>query len=295
MATLIFIVLMLSGTFALGLGDVWRKKYLNAGVDEQSLLTVTLFLTGVLLLPIVAIVGFPEIKSGFWLAAGGTVALNLISQNLFIRAFKLSDASLIAPLRLIIPPIVIVTGFIFLGEKPSLLGALGIFITMLGLWFLLFKKEDMTWLRLTAKLKDRGVLYGLIASVLFAVSFPLDKMVVVKSSALFGTFVIFSALGVLTYLVNVIMKKEFNSSLGKVLKENSGALFLISIAFSAGVFLTNQALNYSLAAYASSLKRLQALWTILLAGSLLKEKEIRRRVFAAAVMFAGILLSVLVK
>jgi len=180
MVTLAFIVLMFGGTFALGVGDVWRKKYLNEGVDEQVLLTVTLFLTGVLLLPFVAIVGFPEIKSGFWLAAGGTITLNLISQNLFIRAFKLRDASLIAPLRLIVPPLVIVTGFVFLGERPSLLGALGIFITMIGLWFLLFKKEDMTWLRLMMKFKDRGVLYGLIASVLFAVSFPLDKMVVEK-------------------------------------------------------------------------------------------------------------------
>ena len=213
MATLAFIVLMLGGTFALGVGDVWRKKYLNEGIDEQVLLTVTLFLTGILLLPIVAVVGFPEIKSGFWLAAGGTVALNLISQNLFIRAFKLSDASLIAPLRLIIPPIVIVTGFVFLGEKPSILGALGIFITMIGLWFLLFKKEDMTWRRLTKKLKDKGVLYGLTASVLFAVSFPLDKMVVIKSSALFGTFVIFGLLGVLTYLANVLMRE-------KLLKKN---------------------------------------------------------------------------
>ena len=145
------------------------------------------------------------------------------------------------------------------------------------------------------KLKDKGVLYGLIASVLFAVSFPLDKMVVVKSSALFGTFVTFGALGILTYLMNVIMRRGFNSSLSKILKENSSALFLISIAFSAGVFLTNQALNYSLVAYASSLKRLQALWTILLAGAFLKEKETRRRVLAAAVMLAGILLSVLVK
>ena len=144
MATLAFIVLMLGGTFALGVGDVWRKKYLNEGIDEQVLLTVTLFLTGVLLLPIVAVVGFPEIKEGFLLPLIGTIVLNLISQNLFIHAFKLSDASLIAPLRLIVPPLVIVTGFMFLGEKPSMLGALGIFITMVGLWFLLFKKEDMT-------------------------------------------------------------------------------------------------------------------------------------------------------
>ena len=286
---------MLSGTFALGVGDVWRKKYLNEGIDEQSLLTITLFLTGILLLPVLLVVGFPEIKQGFWLPLLGTIALNLISQNLFIRAFKLSDASLIAPLRLIIPPIVIVTGFLFLGERPSMLGALGIVITMIGLWFLLFKKEDATLKRLTARLKDRGILYGLIGSVLFAISFPLDKLVVVRSSALFGTFIIFSALGILTYLVNVLVKPKFNEFLGKVLAKDLRALFLIAVASSVGIFLTNQALNYSLAAYASSLKRLQALWTIILAGAFLKEKEIRRRVFATIIMFLGILLSVLMK
>src|SRR3989344_3215452 len=242
MTTIIFVFLMFGGTFALGIGDTWRKKYLKEGIDEQSLLTVTLFLTGVLLLPVLLVVGFPEIKEGFWLPLFGTIALNLISQNLFIRAFKLSDASLIAPLRLIIPPLVILTGFVFLGEKPTWLGAIGIIVTMIGLWFLLFKKEDATWSRLTA-----------------------------------------------------IMKPGFNRSLTGVLTKDKKALLLISVASSAGVFLTNQALNYSLAAYVSSLKRLQALWTVLLAGALLKEKEIRRRVFATIIMFLGILLSVLIK
>src|SRR3989344_6216181 len=287
MTTIIFVFLMF--------GDTWRKKYLKEGIDEQSLLTVTLFLTGVLLLPVFLVVGFPEIKEGFWLPLFGTIALNLISQNLFIRAFKLSDASLIAPLRLIIPPLVILTGFVFLGEKPTWLGAIGIIVTMIGLWFLLFKKEDATWSRLTAKLKDRGILYGLIGSVLFAISFPLDKIVVIKSSALFGTFVIFSSLGIMTYLLNTIMKPGFNRSLTGVLTKDKKALLLISVASSAGVFLTNQALNYSLAAYVSSLKRLQALWTVLLAGARFKEKKKSRRDFAPLINFLGILLSVLIK
>ena len=159
--TILFLSLMLSGTFALGISDVLRKKYLTDGLDDQALLVITLFLTGILLLPVLILVGLPEIKNGFWSAVAITVFINLISQNLFIRAFKLSEVSLIAPLRLIVPPLVILTGFLFLNERPSPVGVVGIFITMIGLWFLLSGgKHSEPQGRQSI---DKGVAYGLAA------------------------------------------------------------------------------------------------------------------------------------
>jgi drug/metabolite transporter (DMT)-like permease len=288
---LLFVGLMAGGTFALGLSDVFRKKYLNQGLDQQALLVITLFLSGFLVLPVLLLVGFPEVRTGFWAAAVTTIALNLISQNLFIRAFKLSDASLVAPLRLIIPPLVILTGFLFLHEAPTLIGTLGIFITMAGLWFLLGNKVKLHKMLLN----DRGLVYGLLGSVLFAVSFPFDKIAVVHSSALFSTFVSFTTLGVLSYLINLLFNRNFNKVLLNCFFKNLKENLLISISSSIGIVLTNQALNYSLVAYASSLKRLQALWTVIIAGRFLEEKETRRRLVATTIMFGGILLSALWK
>lgn len=283
---------MLGGTFALGVSDVLRRKYLKDGLDDQALLVITLFFTGVLLLPILIFVGIPEIKDGFWTAIVITVFLNLISQNLFIKAFKLSEASLIAPLRLIIPPLVILTGFFFLNEKPSLIGIIGIFITMIGLWFLLGAGKDSEHQNRIPWIKDRGVIYGLIGSMLFAISFPFDKVAVVQSSALFATFLIFSLLGVFTFLFNVIQERKFASVVIKSFTQNFKENLLISILSSMGIALTNQALNYSLVAYASSIKRLQALWTVVIAGKFLKEKDVGRRTVATILMFFGILLSI---
>ncbi|MEQ1500222.1 MAG: DMT family transporter, partial [Parcubacteria group bacterium] len=155
--TLLFIGLMFCGTFALGLSDVFRKKYLNEGLDDQVFLTITLFLTGILLLPVVIFLGIPDIKDGFWSAFVVTMLLNLISQNLFIKAFKMSEASLIAPLRLIIPLFVVITGFLFLGEKPSFMGVVGIVITMFGLWFLLSDGRNK-YQNFLLIIKDRGVI-----------------------------------------------------------------------------------------------------------------------------------------
>src|SRR3989338_11256803 len=99
----------------------------------------------------------------------------------------------------------------------------------------------------------------------------------------------------MTYLLNTIMKPGFNRSLTGVLTKDKKALLLISVASSAGVFLTNQALNYSLAAYVSSLKRLQALWTVLLAGGLFKKKKKRPPVFSSIKKFLLIFFSLFLK
>ncbi|MDO8492046.1 MAG: DMT family transporter [bacterium] len=291
--TLLFLSLMLSGTLALGISDVLRRKYLKDGLNDQALLVVTLFLTGVLLLPILILVGLPEIKDGFWSAVAITVSLNLVSQNLFIRAFKLSEASLIAPLRLIIPPLVIFTGFLFLNERPSLIGIAGIFITMVGLWFLLGGGKNSEQQSRHLWIRDKGVIYGLIGSVLFAISFPFDKIAVVQSSALFATFLIFTSLGILTYAINAVRDGKFTATVIESFTQHFKANIFISVFSSIGIVLTNQALNYSLAAYASSLKRLQALWTVIIAGKFLEEKETGRRVIATLLMFLGIILSVL--
>lgn len=133
-----FAALMFFGTFALGYNDILRRKYLVAGADDQTLLTLTMILSGVALCVVVYIVGLPVISQSFWWYFIAALLLNVISQNLFIRAFKLSDASTIAPLRLIIPPLVIVTGFLFLNERPDALGVVGILTTVVGLWILLF-------------------------------------------------------------------------------------------------------------------------------------------------------------
>src|SRR3989338_1050626 len=105
-----FLLLMLPGTLFLGVEDFLKKKYLNNGMSEQVLLSTTFFLAGFLLMPILFIGGIPTIEPQFWNAFVGTVILNVVAQNLFIRAYKYNEASIIAPLRLITPILVIFTG-----------------------------------------------------------------------------------------------------------------------------------------------------------------------------------------
>ena len=283
----LFFALMLSGTFFLGYNDFQKKKYLNRGINRQILLC-GIFLGGSLFLFIpIFFTGVPILAPIFWWAITGTVLLNVLSQNLFIRAYSLSEASLVSPLLLVTPIIVIGTGFLFLHEMPSFLGSLGIIVTVIGLWFLIAPDfHRFTHL-------EPGLIYGLFAAVLFAVSFPLDKLAVVSSSALFTGAITFFSIAFITFVLNIFHNKKFPLLFISSVRENSISFVVMSFVFGCGIFLTNQALNYSLAAYASSLKRLQVFWTILLSGSLLGEKNIGRKLLATAIMFSGVFLSVI--
>lgn len=287
----LFFVLMIAGTFFLGVDDVLKRRYLIKGIDEQLLLGVSLFLGGLLLLIPLFIFGIPEIKSGFWTAFSATVILNVISQNIFVRALKLTDASLVAPLRLLTPSIVILTGFLILGEIPTIIGGAGIFVTIFGLW-LLVAAEYENGTEWTADAK-RGIIFGIIGSVLFAFSLPFDKKAVVASSGLFLSAFALMAVGILTVVGNLIFLKNSRILFQHDAKHWKGPLLLVSLAGGIGSFLTAQALNYSLIAYAASLKRLWSLWTVILAGQFLKERNIKQRLAATFIMLAGVAITVI--
>jgi len=59
----------------------------------------------------------------------------------------------------------------------------------------------------------------------------------------------------------------------------------------AAFFLTTQALNYTLAAYAASVKRLWSFWAVILSGQILGEKDISHRLAATGIMLAGIVIT----
>ena len=293
MNTLIFLGLMLVGTLVLGINDVQKKKFLLDGINDQLLLGFSWFLGGLFLFLVVAAVGIPQIRDGFWTALAATMFLNVISQIVFIRAFKLADASLIAPLRLITPPFVIITGFIVLGEVPTAGGVAGIFLTVYGLMTLLSPGKHFSISAMKSYImSERGVQLGLLGSFLFALSFPYDKQTVLASSGIFATAMRMSSVGILVLGLNAALNRRFLREAIPAVKQWSMPLLSVSAVSAVGDFLTTQALAYSLAAYAASLKRLWPFWTIFLAGRFLKEKHITQRLAATAVMFIGIIIMV---
>lgn len=288
--TALFLLFIIPGTIFLGLNDVLIRNVLRRGTVAPQLLVAFEFISvGVLTGLILLFSGVPELKPGFWSAFAATVGLNTFAQWAWYTAFKKEEASLISPFRLVTPPLVIVTGFLILGEMPTLAGAAGILLTVAGLWFFLESEAKHAKERLLAVVKRPGVLLALWGAVSFAFSLPFDKQLVVASSPLLAVSGSFTAVG----LGNFVLW-------GTVMRRRSGSLrevpwhivLLIPFVHTAAAFLSYAALNYALVAYVGSVKRLWSLWAVIFAGTFLKEGNIRRKLAATAVMLAGIALTV---
>lgn len=283
---------MLPATFLLGAHDIATKKLLAGTVKEQFLLGVVWSAVGLLSVVALFFSGVPEIKSTFWGAFIGTALLNILGQLSWYRAFKHEPVSVIAPLRLLIPILVIGTGFVFLREAPSWFGVLGIVVTIVGLWLLLGIRAGELKNSLAKTITSPGIRWGFVGALSFAVSFPLDKAATVASSAPF--FVSFLALtvgvisiGLARFVGGVTLLEQW-----KVLSARRTLLLADVLFFFAGQLLSVHSLNFAFAAYASSVKRLQSLWSVLFSGAFLKEGETGKKLLATAVMLAGVAITV---
>lgn len=291
--TLLFLSLMVPGTFFLGLSDTLIRRVLRSKmVDSQFLIAFEFVGVAVVTSPFLFIAGIPEIKPEFWGAFIATTTLNVFAQWAWYAAFKKEEASLVSPFRLISPPLVILTGFLVLGEVPNLPGALGILVTIVGLWIFLKSEAKRGAIKLREVMRRPGVLLALWGGISFAISFPFDKRIVTASSPLFavatGFLVVGLGNGIIWYLTATArgQKRLFGT------RSEWKTIAILPVVHTIGTILAWTALSYSLAAYAASVKRLWSLWAVILSGAFLKEGNIARKLAATLIMLGGIALTV---
>lgn len=285
---LLFLVFMIPGTIVLGVSDILVRKILvKNAVKEESLLGLVFILAGFFLAGTLPFIGLPEIIPGFWLAFAITASLNIFGQLAYYKAFKREEASLVAPFRLLTPPLVILTGFLVLREALSPSGIAGIFVITAGLAFLLRTEALFTRANVKEVIFRPGIILAILGALLFAVAFPFDKKAVLLSSAIFFSALYLIAIGSVYLALSFLFLKQ-NPFLLLVSEKTRRDAFLLILAQASGMFLTTNALNFAFVAYAASVKRLWSFWTVLLSGKFLQEKNIGRKLLAVLIMLLGI-------
>lgn len=287
----LFLLFMLPATAFLGANDVMVKKILSYKIDEHLLLGIGWTTVGIIVTLVAVLLGLPEIKDGFWIAITSTLIINIFSQWFFYRAFRLEDASIVSPIRLISPPLTVVTGLVILGETANAWGVVGILITIVGLYILL-ERDGLFGLSPRELLLRPGILFAVAGAVGFALALPFDKKAVVASSALVFVGLMGLGIGLGSLALGWALardKKEFF----RVPKEvwRILPLYLPSTLFS--TILSAHALNFAPIAYAASVKRLWSFWAVLFSGAFLKEKDIGRKLFATIIMLGGVAITLI--
>jgi drug/metabolite transporter (DMT)-like permease len=288
-AVLPFLLSMVPGSALLGYANVAGKQLLDRGIPEYFLIAVSRSLMAAVFCTLLFLTGVPALKDGFWFAFCVTVTLNMFGQWVWYRAFKLDEASFIGPLRLMVPILTLGTGFLFLGEVPTWWGAVGVFVSIAGIWFLIQSHASGTAQSLRAVFNSPSLRFALAGAVAFSISFVFDKQVVVSSSALVFSAGINAALGILSFAATALFEHDRFPGF-RVLLSPIFALHLVALG--GANYLAAHALNFAPAAYASSVKRLESFWTVLFAGAFLKEGNIVRKAVACSVMLLGVALTI---
>ena len=291
MSWLLFLLFMIPGTVFLASFDVCLRKTLKSEtVNERLLLGVNFFGSGILLSLVLWWSGIPPIQPNFWKAFAITAFLNFFGQHAGYIALRCEEASFIAPFSLLSPSLVLITGFYVLGEKPSLIAGLGVLVSMAGLGYLIKSKAAHRRETFWQICKRKGVILAFLQSLVFSIAFVYDKQAVVASSSLFFIANINLLIGS-TSLAAALFSNDRASY--KVFWAERRALGPLIVFQSIGSALSMQALHYSLAAYASSIKRIKALWVILLSGKFLGEEDLWCKGIAVGIMLSGMLLTIL--
>lgn len=286
----LWILYALLAPFFLTITDILNKKA-NKTLDEYTLAWFRNLFALPILFASLFHAGIPVINPNFWKVIIFVLPIELIVTVLYFRAIKVSPISKTTPFSAFSPLYITLGAFLFLGEAIKINLVLPILLLVFGAY--LINLDFNNKLDLLAPFKglgkEKGPLYMMAAGVLFGITIPVGKLLVSYSSPQFFTAVYF---GLATMLFTPIFLFKTSDTKEKIKAKIS---LLIFVGIFNGLFAVTLWMAYSLgpAGATSAIGKLSILFTILLAGLHLKEKEIIQKVVASLFMIAGASLIVL--
>lgn len=281
-----FVFALLSALFY-SLKDALSKSGLR-DTDEYVVAWAFRFFTFLFLMPVLALAGIPPLGGSFILVllAGGL--LDAAATVLFMKALKSSDLSLIIPLGTFTPLFMLITSPLIMGEFPTALGLAGMLLIVAGSYTLNTRegKSSGYLAPFRAFLHQKGPRYMLIVTLIYSITANFDKIGVQNSSPLFWPLA--SNLFISLVLFPLMLHKSSKnvSQVPRRLK----SFIPIGIFNALQMAFHMIALSLTLAAYVISVKRIDAVISVLLGRSLFKERHVRERLLGAAIMVLGVAL-----
>ena len=159
------------------------------------------------------------------LTISGFVGL-VIGDTFLFKAFKSIGARISMLVMALVPPISALLAFFFLGESLSILGVLGISVTVLGIALVIFKREE----RPTSnyKIDYTGIFYAVIGAVGQAVGLIFAKYAFNEGeiNGFLASFIRIASAVIIIYPI-VIVTKRFRQPVKVFMKDKKGFVFTL--------------------------------------------------------------------
>jgi drug/metabolite transporter (DMT)-like permease len=260
-----------------------QKRLLLQGIRVTPLWLATYLL---MLMPALAICATVSVPSGkeFWINALLAGLLDAAGNLAMVGALRVTDLSLFGPLNAFRPVLALCFGWLFLREIPTILGGIGVIITVLGA-LVLFGKPSVG---ATA----RRASWQMLALRLGGLSLSTIGAVFLKRAALAGSAEI--TLGVwlvcgLACLIAVTILRHGNAASAVMvgLRMSFGWTALHALLFLVMQWLTIRIFQNTLLSYSFVYFQLGMVLQVFTGGMLFKEPQMGRRLAACAIMCLG--------
>jgi len=260
----------------LGLG------YLNEYVVSWAVMAFAL----PYLIPLLFFIEIPEVNRSFYLALVTGGLLNAFSIILYMRAIKVSDLSVTIPMITFTPVFLLVTSPVIIGEFPSIMGVVGVFLVVFGSYVLNISKLRLGFLAPFRALLDKpGPRLMFFVSFIWSFTSAIDKIGVQNSSPIFWSIAMISFVAVLLFPFMLIYNKH---TFGQIKKQYK-PLILIGL-FNALAFIAQMiAISAVLVAYVISIKRSSAVLSVFWGYLFLGETGLSERLAGVMIMVAGVI------
>ena len=255
--------------------------------DKQAFLWLAIAVTMVLYLPVFLVLFRPMPLIGLALA-GISGVVEAAYYLLLGSAYARGDLSVVYPLARGSAPVLVTLGaLLFLGEGPSLAGAVGIALIVAGVYALHLTSYDRKGLLAPfLALRQRASQLALLVGVTIATYSLIDKVGVGYINPVLYLYLLFLVAGTVLAPYMLVARR------GAVIREwraHWRTIVLASVLFVAAYLLVLVAFTSAQVAYVSSVREVSVVFGAAMGALLLREPFGDKKLLGATLIFAGIL------
>ena len=274
--------------FALASSDAATKAWLQ-GYGARELVLVRFGVAGLLLLPLVAVWPPGAQPLAFWGWLMVLAPLEIGAMLLYMRAIRDHPLALTLPYLAFTPVLVILTGWLLLGETLSVQGVFGVILVAAGGWLLNAGEAQggdwRTWLRpFAAILYEPGSRMMLGAALVYSITAVLSKKVMGYTHPLAFGILYFVVLGAVTFLVFALPRPASWTRIWR----RPWAVLAVAGLMALMVVTHFLALARVEVAYMIAVKRASLVFGVLYGALCFGERHLGGHLLAVALMLAGV-------
>lgn len=227
----------------------------------------------------------PVVEEGFYTVVIAAAVCLTISVINYVKAVESGDLSLSVPILSFTPVMLLFTAPLITKEIPSLDGAVGILIMLIGTYFLFLPSGSKRWLEPLRRIfLNKGSRHMMVVVLMFSLAGSLDKVGTLKSSA---TFYLVNMISLLTAILTVLMLIKCRN-IRQEFKKNAPLLIGIGLANALTYSIQLKGIVLTQVPYLIAIKRLSVLFSALYGIIILKEGDVKQRVIGIILMLIGV-------